>query len=412
MFGWLVAIGAGIGAVAFDLGTSACAAFAGTMYGEHRARKEDEKKIKRFRNKVHRELKILNEKYTPKEEKLSDNDYNDHLQRLKLLNKRVSFISDELSKVGVEQKIEKAKNEMCKEMKKDIDFFTENIMNAGTDLFISEKEKTIIKEVKEKINTIKTQIRNSKIITADQVREIYNIFAKKNWLMEKFSPNIVRNDDFLIKEIMQEICKKDIGAENKSLLELLSTDVVTQSQEMYEYQVFFDFLSKYSGVVKDDIFEKTWKAKDCVLVEEFIKDKEFEMYEDIEELPECCKQIDKIKKICDANIPQDNNKNDYINKIENILREKYKSLERQFDEICKQDERLKACSDKLKGSIQAFKNKLNGNSQELKPANESNIIDENTEKTIVELAKEIISEMNNKQAQVNLNVDDDKIEIS
>ena len=340
MFGWLVAIGAGIGAVAFDLGTSACAAFAGTMYGEHRARKEDEKKIKRFRNKVHRELKILNEKYTPKEEKLSDNDYNDHLQRLKLLNKRVSFISDELSKVGVEQKIEKAKNEMCKEMKKDIDFFTENIMNAGTDLFISEKEKTIIKEAKEKINTIKTQIRNGKIITADQVREIYNIFAKKNWLMEKFSPNIVRNDDFLIKEIMQEICKKDIGAENKSLLELLSTDVVTQSQEMYEYQVFFDFLSKYSGVVKDDIFEKTWKAKDCVLVEEFIKDKEFEMYEDIEELPECCKKIAEIEQMFQDNLVENDDKQKIKDRIWPILDTKLNFLSEQLKKIEINDEKV------------------------------------------------------------------------
>ena len=406
MFGWLVAIGAGIGAVAFDLGTSACAAFAGTMYGEHRARKEDEKKIKRFRNKVHRELKILNEKYTPKEEKLSDNDYNDHLQRLKLLNKRVSFISDELSKVGVEQKIEKAKNEMCKEMKKDIDFFTENIMNAGTDLFISEKEKTIIKEAKEKINTIKTQIRNGKIITADQVREIYNIFAKKNWLMEKFSPNIVRQDDFIIRELMQEICKKDIGGKNKSsLLELLLKNVATQNQDVEEYKVFFDFLSKYSGVINNDISRAQWEAKYCVLVDEFIKDKEFNMYEDIEELPECCKKIDNIKNICELNINPDD-KESYIKQLDGVLKEKNKSLEKQLDEICKQDERLKDGNEALKDAIDSFKDKINGRDIEI-----FNKEKQSQEVTTVSLANDIITAMNNQQAQINLNIDNNKIEI-
>lgn len=384
MFGWWAAIGAGVSAVAFDLGTSACAAVAGTMYGEHRARKKDEKKIKRFQNQVKRELDVLNEK---------------------ILSNSNNNISP---KDGVGNKEKEANQELMKKTQDSIDDFTKNIMNAGTDLFISEKQKIILKEATEKINNIKAQVQieDGMLITVSQVREIYNIFAKKNWLMEKFSPNIVRQDDFIIRELMQEICKKDIGGKNKSsLLELLLKNVATQNQDVEEYKVFFDFLSKYSGVINNDISGAQWEAKYCVLVDEFIKDKEFNMYEDIEELPECCKKIDNIKNICESNINPDD-KESYIKQLDGVLKEKNKSLEKQLDEICKQDERLKDGNEALKDAIDSFKDKINGRDIEI--FNKEKQIQK---PTTVSLANDIITAMNNQQAQINLNIDNNKIEI-
>ena len=384
MFGWLAAIGAGISAVAFELGTSACAAVAGTMYGEHRARKKDEKKIKRFQNQVKRELDVLNEK---------------------ILSNSNNNISP---KDGVGNKEKEANQELMKKTQDSIDDFTKNIMNAGTDLFISEKQKIILKEATEKINNIKAQVQieDGMLITVSQVREIYNVFAKKNWLMEKFSPNIVRQDDFIIRELMQEISKKDIGGKNKSsLLELLLKNVATQNQDVEEYKVFFDFLSKYSGVINNDISGAQWEAKYCVLVDEFIKDKEFNMYEDIEELPECCKKIDNIKNICESNINPDD-KESYIKQLDGVLKEKNKSLEKQLDEICKQDERLKDGNEALKDAIDSFKDKINGRDIEI--FNKEKQIQK---PTTVSLANDIITAMNNQQAQINLNIDNNKIEI-
>lgn len=395
MFGWWAAIGAGVSAVAFDLGTSACAAVAGTMYGEHRARKKDEKKIKRFQNQVKRELKILNEGYKLKEETLSNNN-------------NVSERKNDIKLKPEENEKKEANQELMRKMKNNIDIFTQNIMNAGTDLFISEKQKIILKEATEKIENIKAQVQSEDgmHITVSQVCEIYNIFAKKNWLMEKFSPNIVRQDDFIIRELMQEICKKDIGGKNKSsLLELLLKNVATQNQDVEEYKVFFDFLSKYSGVINNDISRAQWEAKYCVLVDEFIKDKEFNMYEDIEELPECCKKIDNIKNICELNINPDD-KESYIKQLDGVLKEKNKSLEKQLDEICKQDERLKDGNEALKDAIDSFKDKINGRDIEI-----FNKEKQSQEVTTVSLANDIITAMNNQQAQINLNIDNNKIEI-
>ena len=63
MFGWVAAIGAGIGAVAFDLGTSACAAVAGTVYGEHKTQNQMKKKVNKFAKRLEKRLENLNASY-------------------------------------------------------------------------------------------------------------------------------------------------------------------------------------------------------------------------------------------------------------------------------------------------------------------------------------------------------------
>ena len=44
MFGWLVVVGATIGGIALELGTSACSAVAGEIYGEHKTQNQIKKK--------------------------------------------------------------------------------------------------------------------------------------------------------------------------------------------------------------------------------------------------------------------------------------------------------------------------------------------------------------------------------
>ena len=129
------------------------------------------------------------------------------------------------------------------------------------------------------------------------------------------------------------------------------------------------------------------------------------MYEDIEELPECCKKIDNIKNICELNINPDD-KESYIKQLDGVLKEKNKSLEKQLDEICKQDERLKDGNEALKDAIDSFKDKINGRDIEI-----FNKEKQSQEVTTVSLANDIITAMNNQQAQINLNIDNNKIEI-
>lgn len=407
MFGWVAAIGAGIGAVTFDLGTSACAAVAGTIYGEHKTQNQMKKKVNKFAKRLENRLKNV---------------------KTELKNDPINMDIDN-NKNNSRAKTQTYGNKKYEELGRKIEEEKKNIFKDLYDLLLTERDKKNLNDAKKIIKNIKEDINSGKPLTLENVKQLYNIFAKKSWLMENFSPNIIRQNDFLIKKLMYEIIApldKEKSAVNefnmhvsndnsniinddkpKSLLDAIFKPVFLDKnkiEEMKKYQVFFDFLSKYSGYMDPINDEPKWNYNDCVLVEEFIKDKEFEMYEDIEELPECCKQIDKIKKIFEVNIVHNDNKNDYINRIDDILREKYKSLERQLDEICKQDKRLKDCSEELKNKIQEFKVALNNNSQALKLKNKDNIIEVDEGEKIVNLAKEIITVMNDKQARINLDV--------
>ena len=385
MFGWLATIG--IGGLALEFTTSAYSAVAGKFYGEHKTQNQMKKKVNKFAKRLETRLKSINIELN-----------NDHI------NTDIANINNNnLAKTQIYG------NKKYKELDRKIEEEKKKIFKDLYDLLLTEWDKKKLDEVKEIIKNIKNNINKGNQLTLEDVKQLYGIFAKKSWIVEKFSPNVIRQNDFLITILMDEIIaplkgqkdtdyKNNININNKeniiinddtkknNLLNAIFTqefDDENTNTEMKKYRVFFDFLARYSGYgngINSDINTK-WQYNDCVLVEEFIKDKQFDMYEDIEGLPECCRQIDNIRCIYKAKLQSlGDNKELCIKKIDDMLYEKYKSLEAQLDKICKQDERLKDCNKELKDKIQAFKNKLNGNSQELKPANESNIIDKKNRK--------------------------------
>ena len=290
-------------------------------------------------------------------------------------------------------------------------------------MLLTEWDKKKLDEAKKIVKNIKDNINKNNPLTFEDAKQLYSIFAKNSWIVEKFSPNIIRQNDFLIKTLMYEIMApldKEKSAVNefnmnvsndnnniindnkpKSLLDAIFNQDFSdnnESEEVKKYRVFFDFLAQYSGY-GDTIKDKSkWNYNDCMLVEEFIKDKEFEMYEDIEELPECCKRIYEIKSICEQNIIYNNEYHKkYMKNVDDVLQEKYKSLEMQLDKICKQDKRLKDGSEDLKKAIKDFKDKINKTQNSLSDFHNVQAQDEPTN-----LANNIITAMNNGPSQTNL----------
>ena len=90
-------------------------------------------------------------------------------------------------------------------------------------------------------------------------------------------------------------------------------------------------MAQYSGYPRDN--ECCWNFQDCALVEEFIKDKQFDMYEDIEELPECCKKIAEIEQMFQDNLVNNDDKQKIKDRIWPILDTKLNSLSEQLKKI-------------------------------------------------------------------------------
>ena len=119
-----------------------------------------------------------------------------------------------------------------------------------------------------------------------------------------------------------------------------------------------------------------------MLVEEFIKDKDFDMYEDIEELPECCEKILKIANILNDKC-ESRDCNRMKDKIEPILDTKLNSLSEQLKKIkikeIKDDNVSKAINDFIEKQQQP-----------------------NKYQSLLNKAKKIIEVMNNNGANIGL----------
>ena len=395
MFRWVAAIGAGIGAVTFDLGTSACAAVAGTIYGEHKTQNQMKKKVNKFAKRL--ENKLKNVKTELKNDPINmdiDNNKNNNLAKTKIYgNKKYEELGRE---------IEEEKKKIFKDL---------------YDLLLTERDKKNLNDAKKIIKNIKEDINSGKPLTLENVKQLYNIFAKKSWLMENFSPNIIRQNDFLIKKLMYEIIAPldkeksvvnefNINVSNdnsniinddkpKSLLDAIFKPVFLDKnkiEEMKKYQVFFDFLSKYSGIVKDDVCGK-WKEEDCVLVEEFIKDKQFDMYEDIEALPECCKKIAKIEQMFQDNLVKNDNEQKIKDRIWPILDTKLNSLKEQLEKIQTKDE-------KVKDAIDDFLKEEEENVTKCNLVSDKGKDKQNRYQRLLDKAEKIIEVMNNNGANI------------
>ena len=380
MFGWLAAIGAGIGAVAFDLGTSACSAVAGKFYGEHKAKNQLKKKVDKFAKRLETRFKNLNA-----ELKNISHGFNSELYRWQNMNKRIRVFSEleydaeknnnyinkdtkannknnNLAKTQIyDNNKYKELNSKIEELNRKIEEEKKKIFKDLYNLLLTEWDKKRLDEAKEIIKNIKNNINKGHQLTLEDVKQLYGIFAKRSWMVEKFSPNIIRQNDLLIKMLMDEIIaplkeQKDIdyksnininNKENKiinndtkknNLLNAIFTQEFgdeNANTEIKKYKVFFDFLAQYSGYgngINSDINTK-WQYNDCVLVEEFIRDKQFDMYEDIEELPECCKKITEIEQMFQDNLAENNDKQKIKDRIWPILDTKLNSLSEQLKKI-------------------------------------------------------------------------------
>ena len=251
-------------------------------------------------------------------------------------------------------------NKKYEELDRKIEEEKKKIFKDLYDLLLTEWDKKKLDEAQKIIKHIKNNINKGNQLTLEDVKQLYGIFAMKSWMVEKFSPNIIRQNDLLIKMLMDEIIapfkeQNNINTNNKenniinndtkknNLLNAIFTQEFgdeNKNTEIKKYRVFFDFLARYSGY-GDTIKDKSkWNYNDCMLVEEFIKDKEFEMYEDIEELPECCKKIAEIEQMFQDNLVENDDKQKIKDRIWPILDTKLNFLSEQLKKIEINDEKV------------------------------------------------------------------------
>ena len=120
---------------------------------------------------------------------------------------RIEFFSgsENVKKNNNLAKIQIYGNNKYKELDRKIKEEKNNILKDLYDLLLTEWDKKKLDEAKEIIKNIKNNINKGSQLTLEDVKQLYGIFAKKSWIVEKFSPNIIRQNDLLIKMLMDEI---------------------------------------------------------------------------------------------------------------------------------------------------------------------------------------------------------------
>ncbi|MBQ7552311.1 MAG: hypothetical protein IJT15_02590 [Rickettsiales bacterium] len=419
MFGWLAAVGATIGGIALELSTSACSAVAGEIYGEHKTQNQIKKKVNKFAKQLEKRLENLNAELKNISDGLHSGFYRSQTVSKRIECLRVSEYDVEKNNnyINKGNKANNKNNNLAKtqiygnkkyeELDRKIKEEKKKIFKDLYDLLLTEWDKKKLDEAKEIIKNIKENINKGHQLTLEDVKQLYGIFAKKSWFKEKFSPNIIRQNDLLIRMLMDEIIApldKEESAVNefnmnvsngnnniindnkpKSLLDAIFKQAFndnTKNEEIKKYRVFFDFLAQYSGDDGINNESDKWEYDECVLVEEFIKDKDFDMYEDIEELPECCEKILKIANILNDKC-ESRDCNRMKDKIEPILDTKLNSLSEQLKKIkikeIKDDNVSKAINDFIEKQQQP-----------------------NKYQSLLNKAKKIIEVMNNNGANIGL----------